>query len=97
MVHVPLDWEDAGRLSPSGGTAADRADATSERGQDLDISSPERINDRGNNAGAEHLNIPLSEHFHTIHLYKAKCVPVSEFGAVSMGTGLEAVSESGDN
>ena len=38
--HVPADWEGDGNNSPSGDTAADGADATSEQIWDMDIPSP---------------------------------------------------------
>ena len=37
---VPADWEDSGRILPLGDTAADEADVTLKRGQELCIPPP---------------------------------------------------------
>ena len=57
-----MDWEGSGRISPSGDTAADGADATAERGRDLDITYPGGGSSGGRNAGYKNLRRPSLEH-----------------------------------
>ena len=62
MGHVPADWEGAGQLSPLGDMEADKADATSERGQDVDVSSPVGSYGGGGSEGDSNLRHPLPKH-----------------------------------
>ena len=55
MVHVPEDWEVAEPLSPSGDTADDGEDASSQRGRDLETSHTLRGDGGGGTAGDRNL------------------------------------------
>ena len=91
MGHIPMDWEDAGRLSPSGDTEDNGTDATAEWGQDLDIPSSGGVDGGCGNTGDRNLCHLFPEHFHEIYYDKANYVPVSGVGAASRGTGFETV------
>ena len=95
MGHVPVDWEGTGWLSTLVDTAYDGADATAERGQDVDIPSPGGGDGGGRTAGDRNLLRPFPKHCCTIYFDKANYVPVSISGLASGGAGFEVVMGSG--
>ena len=58
MGHATADWENAGRFSPLGDTAADRAGVTAEQGWDMEVTSPGGGDGRGGHAGGGYLRRP---------------------------------------
>ena len=58
VVHVPADWEDAGRFSPLGDTAADGADVTAKWKRYMDVSYPGRGDGGGGHTGYGDLRRP---------------------------------------
>ena len=97
--HVPVDWEVAERISPSGDTEVDGADATVERGKYLYIppSPPGGGKNVGGIAGDRNLHCPLPEHCRAIYCNTANCGPVSSSGVASMIAGFESVGGAGEH
>ena len=93
--HVPADWEDAGKFSPSGDTAADGADDTVEQEWDMGSPYPVGGNVRGGYVGYGDLCFPPSENRRAIYHNKANNGPVSGGVATPRGTCFEAVVGTG--
>ena len=97
LCHVPVDWEDAWRLSPSGDMVADRVDVTVEQGQYMDIPSPGGGDGGSGNAVGGNLRHLPSKQRRTIYCDNAHYGTVYGISAASRGTGVKAVVVSGGN
>ena len=95
MDHVPVDWEDSGRISLSGGTETDRADAAYELVRGMGAPSHGGVNVGGGSAGGGDLRCLPSEHRHAIYYDKSHYGPVSGGGATPRGMGFGALVVTG--
>ena len=89
--RVPVDWEDSGKISPSGGMETDGVDVTSELGQEMDAPSPGEGDGGGGCALVGDLRCPPPEHLRIIYRDKAHYGPVSGGGAAPISSGFKKV------
>ena len=93
--HVPVDWENAGSISPLDGNEIYGEYATEELGWDMYVTSHVGGNGRGGHAGGGDLRSPPSEHCCIIYHDKAHYEPVSGGSAAPRSPGFKVVVGTG--
>ena len=81
MGHDPMNWQNAGGISPSGKTTVDRQTNSEGRGEDPDVPPSEKGDIRGRAVGGGDLFRRSPKHGHIVHHDQPSHGNVSGVGA----------------